>query len=250
MNDQAAQFKAMHVKGSPLVLYNIWDAGSALALQEAGAKALATGSWSLAAAQGYQDGEAIPLDFAAQLVARIAASTELPLSVDFEGGYARSADEVAQNLRQIIKAGAIGINFEDRIVNGDGLYNVQEQCARISAMRRAAEDEACPLFINARTDLFLGSDPASHESHRDDAIERAQAYKDAGADGFFVPGLTDLKLIKDIVNAVSLPVNVMMRGKLTSIRKVAELGVARVSYGPGSYINALSDFKERFLALQ
>lgn len=230
---KSAQFRTMHVKGDPLVLYNIWDAGGARTVERAGAKAIATGSWSMAAAHGFADGETIPLDLVAQLVERIAVSVDLPLTVDFESGYAAAPGEVAENVRRIIRAGAIGINFEDQIVQGDGLFSIQDQVQRIKAIRSAAEQEGVDLFINARTDLFLGSDPSEHEGLIDEAIRREAAYKDAGANGFFIPGLGAARLIKRIVDAVSLPVNVMMMGDLTSIRDVAQTGVSRVSYGPG-----------------
>ncbi|WP_231703997.1 isocitrate lyase/PEP mutase family protein [Cochlodiniinecator piscidefendens] len=199
MTDQltkAKQFKALHVKGDPLVLYNIWDAGGAKALAEAGAKANATGSWSMAAAHGFDDGEDIPLDLVVQLVERITTTVDLPLTVDFEGGYAAAPGQITENVRRIIQAGAIGINFEDRIVQGEGFYTIQDQVERISSVRRAANEEGVDLFINARTDLFLGTDPSTHKALFDEAIEREAAYKDAGADGFFVPGLTDQTLIE------------------------------------------------------
>lgn len=247
--ERAARFKALHVKGNPLVLHNIWDAGGARALQEAGAQAVATGSWSMAAAHGFADGEAIPLDFVLQIVERIAVSTDLPLTVDFEGGYAVEPDLVALNVRRVIQAGAIGINLEDRVISGEGLYSVADQARRIEAVRRAAEQEGIGLFINARTDLFLGSDPSRHAGFFAEAIEREAAYKEAGADGFFVPGLTDMSLIKTVVDATSLPVNVMMFGDLSSVRSVAGMGVARASFGPGPYLAAMSDLKARFIAL-
>jgi len=253
MIDQAnktEQFKALHIKSDPLVLYNIWDAGGAKALAEAGAKAVATGSWSMAAAHGFEDGEDVPLDLVVQLVERIASTVELPLTVDFEGGYAAAPEQVSENVRRIIQAGAIGVNFEDRIVQGEGLYTVQDQVERIRAVRQAAEQEGIELFINARTDLFLGTDPSTHSARLGDAIEREAAYKDAGADGFFIPGLTDQLLIQKIVDAVILPVNVMMIGELTSIGSVADIDVSRASFGPGPYFNAMSDLKERFGALK
>lgn len=177
MTDQAskaAQFKALQIKGDPLVLYNIWDAGGAKTLAEAGAKASATGSWSMAAAHGFEYGEDIPLDLVVQIVQRIASACVLPLTVDFEGGYAAAPEQVAENVRRIIQA---------------------------------------------------------------------------GANGFFIPGLTELSLIEKIVGAVSLPVNVMMMGDLTSISTVAGIGISRASYGPGPYFTAMSDLKERFGAL-
>lgn len=247
--ERAARFKALHVKGNPLVLYNIWDAGGARALQEASAQAVATGSWSMAAAHGFADGEAIPLEFVLQIVERIAATTDLPLTVDFEGGYAVEPHRVAANVRRVIQAGAIGINLEDRVVSGERLYSVADQTKRIEAVRQVADQEGIDLFINARTDLFLGSDPSRHAGFVAAAIERQAAYKEAGADGFFVPGLTDPSLIKTVVDATSLPVNVMMFGELASLGDVAAMGVARASFGPGPYLAAMFDLKARFIAL-
>lgn len=247
---KAEQFRALHAKGNPLVLYNVWDAGGAHALAEVGAQAIATGSWSMAATHGFEDGEAIPFDFVLQIVERIAATVDLPLSVDFEGGYATEPEQVAANVKRIIRSGAIGINFEDRIVKGKGLYGVEEQAERIKAIRQAAMFEGVDLFINARTDLFLGTDPSTHKSRIDEAIEREAAYADAGADGFFIPGLTTISHIERVVRTASLPVNVMMIGDLTSIGSVADIGVARASFGPGPYFTAMSDFKERYGALK
>ena len=189
------------------------------------------------------------MDFALQIVERIANSTDIPLTVDFEGGYAVEPEKVAENVRKVIKAGAVGINFEDQVVQGDGLYSISTQVERIKAVRQAAVHENIPLFINARTDLFLASDVTEHEALVEQAIEREAAYAAAGADGFFVPGLTQLPLIEQIVEAVSSPVNVMFRGDLNSISDIADLGVSRVSFGPGPYFNAISDLIERYKSL-
>lgn len=247
--EKAKYFKSLHVAGTPLVLYNIWDAGGAKTLADAGAVACATGSWSVAAAHGFDDGETIPLDFVLQIVERIAQSVDLSLSVDFEGGYATDPDDITTNARRVITAGAVGVNFEDQVVKGAGLYASDIQATRIAAVRRAADLENMPLFINARTDLFLKSDSADHAGLVDDAIERAAAYTRAGADGFFIPSLTHPDLIERICRDVAVPVNVMMTGDLTSITDVAALGVARASYGPNPYFKAMSDLTARFNAI-
>lgn len=244
---KARTFAALHTPGDPVVIYNIWDAGGAAVLAEAGAKAVATGSWSVAAAHGYEDGEAIPLAFLLQIVDRIAASTDLPVSVDFEGAYATDPEGVASNTKGLIEAGAVGCNFEDRVVGGDGLHDIAAQTARIAAMREAAG--ALPFFINARTDLFLQADAADHSGLIDDALRRAEAYASAGASGFFIPGLTDPTLITRIVEATTLPVNAMMRGTLTSLADASAMNVARASFGPGPYLWASEDLKARFAGL-
>lgn len=247
--EKATQFAALHQKGDPVVLYNIWDAGGAKALVEAGAPAVATGSWAMAAAHGYDDGEAIPLDLVLTLVERISASVDVPVTVDFEGGYAAEPEAVAENVRKVIQAGAIGINFEDRVVRGEGLYAIDDQSARIAAVKAMAADEGVPLVLNARTDLFLGTDPATHSGLVAEAKDRAAAYAEAGADCFFIPGLTEEALIADIIETVSLPVNVMMMGSLKTVSQVAALGVSRASYGPGSFITAMGELKQKLKTL-
>ncbi|MCG7492708.1 isocitrate lyase/phosphoenolpyruvate mutase family protein [Thalassobius sp. Cn5-15] len=244
--EKATRFKQLHQKGAPVVLYNIWDAGGALAVAEAGASAIATGSWSIAAAHGYPDGEMIPLDLALQVVERICATVDLPVTVDFEGGYATATAAVAENIRKVIRTGAVGINFEDRIVNGKGLHTIDAQVARIQAIRDVATEEGVPLFINARTDLFLNAKPDNHPDLLAEALERETAYAAAGADGFFVPGLTDEGLITQITQTARLPVNVMMRGALKTVAEAAKTGAARASYGPAPYVRFLSDLKTAY----
>src|SRR5216683_195209 len=233
--EKAKRFAELHVAGTPLLLYNAWDAGSAKAILEAGAKAIATSSWSVAAAQGYGDGEAIPIGFAEQIVGRITATVDIPVTVDFEGGYTEDDGELAANIARLLDLGVIGINFEDRIVKGSGLYSVDRQARRIAAIRKAAERKGVDLFINARTDAFF--------EHGDDAVgealDRAKAYAAAGASGFFVPGLVNDALIGRVAEAVTLPVNVMVMDGVPSNGRLSELGVARISYGPIPYIRAM-----------
>jgi 2-methylisocitrate lyase-like PEP mutase family enzyme len=237
--ERAKRFAKLHVKGTPLVLYNAWDAGSAASIVEAGAKAIATSSWSVAAAQGYDDGEDIPVEFVEKIIARIVEKVKAPLSVDFEGGYSEDDHELAKNISRLLDLGVIGINFEDRVVKGSGLYKVDRQAQRIEAVRKAADKKGVPLFINARTDLFLGSsgDPAKSI---DAAIDRAKAYAYAGASGFFIPGLQQESLIGGICEEVTLPVNVMVMEGVPSNDRLSKLGVSRISYGPIPYIHAMA----------
>ncbi len=248
-SQKARAFKALHVQNDPLILYNIWDAGGARALAGAGAKAVATGSWAVAAAHGYEDGEAMPLDFVLTLVTRIAQSVDLPLTVDFEGGYANAPDQIARNVVRVLQAGAVGINFEDQIVHGQGLHPIADQAARIAAIRAAATEFGVPLFINARTDLFLQADAADHAGLLTQAQARQTAYAEAGADGFFVPGLADPKLIETLCAHSSRPVNVMMMGAMPPLRTLAALGVSRISFGANPYLGAIEDLTARFKAI-
>jgi 2-methylisocitrate lyase-like PEP mutase family enzyme len=243
--DRARHFHSLHVPFEPIVLYNIWDAGSARSVAAAGARAIATGSWSVASAQGYDDGEAMPLDDALHIYARIAANTDLPVTIDFEGGYATDPSTIGTNVRRLLELGVVGLNFEDQVVNGVGLYSIADQAARLRAVRQAADDLKLPAFINARTDVFLKAAPGTpHRDLMDNAVARCSAYADAGADGFFVPGLTDTELIRQICETSALPINVMMIQNLTEFRDIAALGVARISFGPAPYIG-LSSVLER-----
>jgi 2-methylisocitrate lyase-like PEP mutase family enzyme len=236
--DKAKRFAELHVKGTPLLLYNAWDAGSAKSILAAGAQAIATSSWSVAEAQGYRDGEAIPIELAERIVGRIVATVDAPVSVDFEGGYSEDNGELADNIARLLETGVIGINFEDRVVKGSGLYSVDRQARRIAAVRRAAEQKGVDLFINARTDMFFehGQDAAQVIGQ---ALDRAKAYSAVGASGFFIPGLVDDALIGRICAGVTLPVNVMVMDGVPSNGRLSELGVARISYGPIPYIRAM-----------
>jgi 2-methylisocitrate lyase-like PEP mutase family enzyme len=227
-------FVSLHVAGEPLVLFNAWDAGSAAAVAKSGAKAIATGSSSVSMANGYGDGQQVPLDLALANAARIVAAVEVPVTIDFEGGYAEDAAALTANGQRLAQTGAIGCNFEDQVVGTDRLYDVAHQVARIAALR-AGVGEA--FFINLRTDLFLKAKPDAHDGAlADKAIERGKAYADAGANGFFIPGLGDLLLVERITRAVNLPVNAMHLPNGPSRAQWASAGIARVSHGPFPYM--------------
>lgn len=243
-NDKAARFAELHVKGTPLALYNAWDAGSAKAVVAAGAHAIATSSWSVAEAQGYRDGEDLPIELARQIIGRIAATVDVPVSADFEGGYTDDDAALADNVSRLVELGIVGINFEDRAVKGSGLYDTERQATRISALRTAADEAGVALFINARTDLFLGqgNEPGATV---DEAINRSKAYADAGASGFFIPGLQEEALIARICDEAALPVNVMVMDGVPDNERLAQIGVARISYGPIPYLHAMSAVQEQ-----
>lgn len=243
--EAARAFTALHVAGAPLVLFNAWDAGSAKAVEEAGARAVATGSWSVAAAQGFTDAEELPLDFAIANAARIVRAVTLPVTLDFEGGYAVDRVQLAANFARVLATGVVGCNFEDQVIGGEGLHSIKDQAARIEALRRQAEQVGVPAFINARTDIFLKAKPEAHDRAAvDHALERARAYADAGASGFFIPGLADESLIARVCEGTKLPVNVMMFAGMPGPRRLAEIGVARVSHGPGPFRQAMAALTE------
>ena len=243
--DRAKTFQRLHIKGDPIVLFNVWDAGTARVVAGAGAKAIATGSWSVAAAQGYSDGQVLPLAVALDNLTRIVASVTLPVTIDLEAGYGDAPEFVADTVAQAIAAGAIGCNLEDQIIGGDGLYSIEDQSRRIRAARRTADRASLPIFINARTDLFLKSPKGRHDGRLvSDALQRAQAYAEAGASGIFVPGLVDDRLIGHLCTASPLPVNIMVLPGVPTATRLAALGVARISHGPGPYVQMMQSLEE------
>ncbi len=246
-SEKANLFKNLHQPGNPLVLYNIWDAGSARTVAAAGAKAIASGSWAVAAVQGYGDGESIPFDFVLKLASRIVQATDLPCTIDIESGYAEDPDGVAENIGRLFDSGLVGINFEDQVIGGDGLYDIIDQCARISAIKRKSEVNSHPLFINARCDVFIKG--RNHKELLSAAKERAAAYADAGADCFFAPLLTDSDLIADLCAASPIPVNILKVKTAPSLEKLATLGVARVSYGHNPYVELMETLTEKASAI-
>ncbi|HEX8064747.1 MAG TPA: isocitrate lyase/phosphoenolpyruvate mutase family protein [Allosphingosinicella sp.] len=235
------RFAALHRPGNPVILFNAWDPGSARTVAEAGAKAIATGSASVAAAHGFQDAEALPLDLALANAARVARAVELPVTIDFEGAYGAEPDAVAANMKRLAETGAIGCNFEDQVIGGEGLHPVEAQAERIRAARAAVGPD---FFINARTDIFLKTKAATHDiAAIEDALARARAYAEAGASGFFVPGLVDLYQLAQICTASPLPVNFMAFPGAPAAPAVAAAGVARISHGPYPYLLVMKELK-------
>jgi 2-methylisocitrate lyase-like PEP mutase family enzyme len=227
-------FAKLHVAGDPLVLFNAWDAGSAAAVARSGAKAIATGSASVSMATGFADGEEVPLELALANAGRVVKAVDLPVTIDFEGGYADDREGLTANGRRLAETGAIGCNFEDQIVGTDRLYDLADQAARIAALR---DGVGADFFINARTDLFLKAKPEAHDSAlADAAVERGKAYADAGVNGYFIPGLADLSLVERITKAIDLPVNAMHLPSGPSRADWAGAGIARVSHGPFPYM--------------
>ena len=233
-------FAALHVPGDPIVLYNVWDAGSALAVANAGAKALATGSHPVADANGWLDGQQVPMDFAFANARRIVAAVDLPLTVDFEGAYSADPEEGGENVRRLKETGAVGCNFEDQVIGGEGLHPLDLQVRRIKAIRDAVVDD---FYINARTDLFLKTQTYD-DALIDQVIERGKAFADAGASGFFVPRLADPAQIERVVREVPLPLNVIAFPGAPDKSVWASAGVARISHGPFPHRRLMAQLTE------
>ena len=235
MTDKIAQFKALHVPGDPLVLFNIWDAGSAKAVSRAGAKAIATGSFGVAESQGFADGEGFPLERALDVVESVVKSVDLPVTFDMESGYGATADGVGTSAALAVAAGAAGINMEDRMPGETALLPVAEAAERIAAAASAG------LFVNARCDVYRGLKPENYGQHLiDTVLSRAEAYAKAGAGGLFVPFLGDHPTIKAICAASPLPVNILWGPGRGTRAELAALGVARISYGHGPWAAAMN----------
>ncbi|MBV8572324.1 MAG: isocitrate lyase/phosphoenolpyruvate mutase family protein [Acidobacteriaceae bacterium] len=233
-------FRMLQVPGRPLVLYNIWDAGSAQAVAKAGAKALATSSWAVAKAQGHSDGEQIPYELAIHNLSRIVANVELPVSFDLESGYGEPPEQIGKNILIAIRAGAVGCNFEDSIPATGRVRDIAVQVDRLKGARQDARAADIPFFINARCDLFFQGDSVPHDSALlAKVVERAHAYAEAGADSLFVPGLSTITLITDLVKKSPVPINILADSK-SSIKALADCGVSRVSYGATPYVEMLT----------
>lgn len=223
-------FASLHRAGEPLVLPNAWDVASAVAIAAAGARAVATTSAGVAWSLGVPDAGGpggLGADRAAAVIERIVAAVDVPVSADIEAGYGDSPDAVARTVTAVVRAGAVGVNLEDRRDTG-GLHDVAAQADRIAAARAAAGDT--PIWINARTDVFLsGAYPVIADGVAE-ALKRAAGYAEAGADSLFVPGLTGLDAIAELV-AGPLPVAVMAGPGAPSVAEFASAGVVRVSVG-------------------
>jgi 2-methylisocitrate lyase-like PEP mutase family enzyme len=223
-NQQAARkFRDLHTDGV-LILANAWDAGSARVTETAGAKAVATTSAGLAWSGGYPDGNALPADVLVNAIASIARVIQVPLTADIEGGYSSDPMQVAELVLRVIDAGAVGINIED------GSGSVDLLCAKIEHIRAHVLQAGVDVFINVRTDVYLRG-LADKESRLTETLSRAAAYKRAGADGIFVPGLSGPGEIKQLCAQIPLPINLMAVPGLPALAELRALGIKRLSAG-------------------
>ena len=230
LNGRAQALRALHDKGV-FVLPNAWDAGSAAVIAAAGAPAIATTSGGVSWALGASDGQHVTREQMLQAVARIAAAVDLPVTADVEAGYGPEPEDVAETVRGVLDAGAVGVNLEDSLAPGGPLFEVDAQARRIRAGRDAAAGLGVPeLVINARTDVYLFQ--IGEPGGRFDATRRrAEAYAGAGADCLFVPGLLDLETLAALVEASPIPVNAMAVPGGPSVAELGAAGVRRVSVG-------------------
>ena len=228
--DKAAQFLQLHRGPGVLILPNVWDVASARIVEEAGFPALATSSAGVAFSLGYPDGEHISREEMIARVARIVRSVNVPVTADLEAGYGPNPEDVATTTRQMIQAGAVGMNLED--ATEDRLLDISLGVERVKAARAVAAEVRVPVVVNARTDVYMvpAGDPAEKYA---EAVRRLNAYCDAGANCVFVPGLRDPEIISRLVKDVPCPLNILGGPGAPSIPELEKLGVARVSLGSG-----------------
>jgi 2-methylisocitrate lyase-like PEP mutase family enzyme len=237
--NKAEAFRTMHARPEPLLLVNVWDVASARVIEQLGFPAIATTSAGIAFSRGYPDGQKIPPDEMISAIEDIAMTVKVPVTADAEAGYGDSPESAARTARGLIMAGAVGMNFEDATGHTDQpLADVGLQVERIHAIREAAGKIGVPLVLNARTDVYLlkFGDPGKRY---DETIKRLRAYRAAGADCVFVPGVADPETIRRLVSEVGCPVNILAVPGSPSIRELAALGVKRISLGSGPMRTAL-----------
>lgn len=240
--DKAEAFRRLHDRRNVLVLPNAWDVPSARVFEDEGFPAVATSSAGMMVSLGYPDGEEIPTEEFVSAVKRIARALAVPLSADLVGGFGDSPQGVARSVKSVISAGAVGINIEDFVHITKKLLPVDKQANRLKALVRLRKSLKVPFVINARTDaLRFGA--GDDEAKLDDAVRRAEAYRDLGADCVYPMGLTDPALISRFVKALDFPVNVMVRKGLPPVAELKRLGVARVSFGPSASYAAMGLLK-------
>jgi 2-methylisocitrate lyase-like PEP mutase family enzyme len=232
----ARQFAALHGT-PPLVLPNAWDAGTARLVERAGAKAVATTSGGVDWSLGLPDGGGMDRERVARVLRDIVRVVSVPVTADIETGYGETLDELAATIQLVLEAGVVGVNLEDS--GGDPLYPPEEMADRIRTARATADDFGVPLFINARTDVYFGG-----SGERDDALNRASVYTEAGASGIFLPGVFDLDLLRDLTAAIELPVNVMVGPRSAPIADLAAAGVRRASIGTRLLLSAYAHIEQ------
>ncbi len=229
--ERAEYFRSLHHGPHILVLPNAWDAASAKMFERTGFNAIATTSAGIASSYGYPDGERMSRDEMLEVVERIANVVSLPVSADMESGFGNTPEEIAETAQLVLEAGAIGLNLEDGTRDkSHPLTDVSLQIEKIKSVRQIAEKFGVPLVINARTDVYERLDK-NDKTLLVQAIQRGNAYREAGADCIFVIDVDDIKIIADLVREIDSPINILARYGSPTIAELERLGVARVSFG-------------------
>ena len=236
--EKAEDFRSLHDRRDVLVLPNAWDVPSARVFEDEGFPAVATSSAGMLVSLGYPDGEEIPAKDFDAAIRRIARVLSVPLSADVVAGFGDTPEGVASRVRAVIRAGAVGINIEDFVHSAKKLLPVEKQKAKLKELVRLREALKVPFVINARTDALRYA-PGNDGEKLEEAIRRAEAYRDLGVDCVYPMGLTDAESISRFVGALGFPTNVMVRKGLPTVPELKRLGVARVSFGPAASYAAM-----------
>ena len=228
---KAASFRVLHSGRETLLLPNVWDVASARLIEESGFKAAATSSAGIAFSLGYPDGQRISREEMLAVIARIAKAVRVPVTADVEAGYGKTPEDAGRTARAVVEAGAVGMNLEDAIGDSPSvLVELPLQLEKIRAVREMASRLRIPLVLNARTDMYLLQigDPAERY---DETVRRLSAFREAGADCVFAPGLRDAPTIGRLVADLKCPINILAGPGSPSVPELSKLGVARVSLG-------------------
>jgi 2-methylisocitrate lyase-like PEP mutase family enzyme len=230
---KAEELRKLHGGPRVLVLPNAWDVASARVLEELGYPAIATTSAGVAFALGYPDGQRVSRDEMLEVVERIARAVRVPVTADMEAGYGTTLADMAETAKAIVAAGAVGLNLEDVIGETESSQvNTELQAQKIRTIREVSASRGVSLVINARTDIYLM--PIGPEAMRfERTVERLRAYRSAGADCVFAPGVKERELIEKLVKAVAAPLNILVTPGCPSIPELQKMGVARASIGSG-----------------
>ena len=230
---KAEAFRELHLSNRVFVLPNAWDVPSARLFEDQGFLAVATSSAGMMVSLGFPDGQEIPSKTLLSAIERIARTISIPLSADIVAGFGTTPKQVTTTVRQAVKAGAIGVNIEDFEHSTKKLFSVEAQVRKLRAVKELAKSMKTPFVLNARTDALRFAE-GEEESRLDEAIRRAIAYRDLGADCVYPMGLVDSSMLRKFVTALNCPVNVMVRKGLGSLSELDSLGVRRVSFGPAA----------------
>ena len=231
--DKAKIFYDLHHKPNQvLILPNVWDALSSKIFEQEGAKAIATTSAGIAVSLGFADGENVPLDLFFAITERIIKSVNIPVTVDIESGMGKTVEQICKNIERLIKIGAAGINIEDASsINKGQLISIEDQAAKVKAIKTYLNETGSSIFINARIDTYwLNNIKDELECFRETS-KRIAAYQHAGADGIFIPGLIDLEVAKRLTMSTNLPLNLLGNIWIKSIDELSNYGIKRISTG-------------------
>ncbi len=248
---KANVFRDLHFDKSLLVLPNIWDPLGAALLEDLGYPAIATASASIAYTHGVPDGENIQFSDLLILIKKITGGVSIPVTADMESGYAQTEDGLRENIKRLLDAGAVGINIEDYDLRNKTIYSIEAQCRRLQSVRKAGDEMGIPLYINARTDVYVrGGQWQSSEEKWEESLKRGKAYLNSGADGIYPITMTDKQEISQFVSSLSAPVNILAIPGIPDLKTLKEIGVARLSLGPGFLKVAIRAMKNAALQLK